>query len=222
MVYFLRLDKNIFFVFKIRVLEYFYIARAVILDSLWRLKKNVLTYVLFSSLALFSTSISLAIFLQAMKAFEKNVDFSFFGITLPQFSPANHILVIIFIGGIFFVFSSFMQLYAELRCNTIGRLYGNFCAERIISNISSFVNSTPYSWSNPDLSKIKEVISGGSQTCARVVVGILGTIPAAISFIVYSGFLIYLDPTTTISIFSVISVFSPFFVSPILPQILLH
>jgi len=79
----------------------------------------------------------------------------------------------------------------------LARRYGVYCAERAVTLFSASLHGQGQDSGLLDQTEIRKLTIGGSQICARVLVGILGTLPAVAGFAVYSGFLLHLDMTIT-------------------------
>jgi hypothetical protein len=195
----------------LRALRYRQVANLILVDSVWRFRWAVIRFMFVSGISLAFMAGALGLLLEYGRLLESNDSIELIGITLEPGTSYAVLIIVMCCGGILFLCSSFMQLYAEKGFNDLGRQYGVFCAERVVSKLSSFLHTQYAFKEQPELEDIRKLTVGGSQICARVLVGILGTMPALLGFFVYSIFLVYLDITITLIIFLVMFLSSFFF-----------
>ncbi len=190
---------------RLRAARYQEVAHWIVLDTIWRFRQRLAWCLIASGLALGMQAGALVLFTSYARRLESNADFAFAGFAFDLADSYLLLVGAIGVGGVLFAVSSFLRLHAYRGFSELGGRYGVFCAERVITLVSSGLHGKISSSVKLDQVEVRQLVTRASPICSRVMYGLIGTLPLLAGLLVYAAFLVYLDFMLTMIILAAMS-----------------
>ena len=199
------------FLMRIRAKRYREVARLVFSDSLWRFRHRLSLLLLATGLSLGLQAAALGVFIFYARRLESGVGIQAAGISVTPANSVGLLAATIIMGGAMIVLSSFLKLYVERGFFDITWRYGVYCCERMLYLVSETLNQESDRGIHVDYSEIRQLVTTRPVFCSRVLNMLVNLLPNVARALVFSAFLLYLDPALTLAVLAVVLLSSVFF-----------